>query len=104
MLDKAALEDNGRFDVVVVADLVERRIMRVLLKIEGSKQHVSLEQSERWVVRLFKIYISKCPENIKRNDVFYLTPIKNCKSASEVWYTKVPIGKNTMARNCGHGF
>jgi hypothetical protein len=32
MLDKAALEDNGRFDVVVVADLVERRIMGVLLK------------------------------------------------------------------------
>ena len=28
--------------------------------------------------------------------MFYLTPIKNCKPASEVWYTKVPIGKNTL--------
>jgi hypothetical protein len=60
------------------------------------EQHVNLEQSERCIVRLFKIYISKCPENIKRNEVFYLIPIKNCKSASEAWYTKVPIGKNTL--------
>ena len=60
------------------------------------EQHINLERSERCVVRLFKKYISKCPENIKRNEVFYLTPIKNCKPASEVWYTKVPIGKNTL--------
>ena len=34
-------------------------------------------------------------KNIRRSEEFYLTPIKNCKSGSEVWYTKVPIGKNT---------
>ena len=36
------------------------------------------------------------PKNLKRNEVFYLTPVKNCKSESELWYTKVPIGKNTL--------
>ena len=50
---------------------------------------------ERCLVRLFKLYMSKCPPDRPLN-AFYLKPLKRPKG--DIWYQKVPIGHNILAK------
>ena len=43
---------------------------------------------------LFKVYLEKCPDEMKTTDPFYLSVID--KPVSNVWFKKTPIGKNTI--------
>ena len=60
------------------------------------EQHENVEKPERCVVRLYKLYVSKCLKDVKQDEMFYLTPKKECNLDSNLWYTKTPIGKNTL--------
>ena len=55
----------------------------------------STDGGERDPVRLFKLWLSKRPEGMKDNGPLYLSIIHRPKS-SEVWYTKVRMGQNTI--------
>ena len=52
---------------------------------------------ERCPVRLFKMYLSKRPDDLKTSGRFYLTPKQNVLQTDEIWYTKNPMGKNTTS-------
>ena len=41
------------------------------------EQHENVDKPERFVVWLRKMYVSKCPYDCKRDEVFYLTPKKD---------------------------
>ena len=55
----------------------------------------STDGSDKDPVRLFKLWLSKRPEGMKDNGPLYLSIINRPKS-SEVWYTKVRMGQNTI--------
>ena len=52
---------------------------------------------ERCPVRLFKMYLSKRPDDLQNSGRFYLTPKQNVFRTDEIWYTKNPMGKNTIS-------
>ena len=56
--------------------------------------HANVEFPKRCLVRLFKLYNSKCPKD-RPNDVFYLRPLKMPKS--DIWYQKAAVGHNPLA-------
>ena len=49
---------------------------------------------ERCLVRLYKLYNSKCPV-ARRNNAFYLRPLAKLKE--NVWYQKLVVGQNWLA-------
>lgn len=55
----------------------------------------STNGGERDPVRLFELWLSKRPEGMKDNGPLYLSIIARPKS-SDVWYTKVRMGQNTI--------
>ena len=52
---------------------------------------------ERCPIRLFKMYLSKWPGDLKSSRRFYLTPKQNVLQTDEIWYTKNPMGKNSIS-------
>ena len=52
---------------------------------------------ERCPVRLFKMYLPKRHDDLKNSGRFYLTPKQNVLQTDEMWYTKNPMGKNTIS-------
>ena len=52
---------------------------------------------ERCPVTLFKMYLSKRPDDLKNSGRFYLTPKKNVLQTDEIRYAKNPMGKNTIS-------
>ena len=50
----------------------------------------------RCLVRLYQVYLSHRPADIQP---FYLTPLR--KKKSETWYSKVPVGHNTLSQTVG---
>ena len=51
---------------------------------------------DRCLVRLYQLYISHRPTNVPH---FYLTPLR--KKIDDVWYSKVPVGHNTLSQTVG---
>jgi hypothetical protein len=51
---------------------------------------------ERCLVRLYQVYLSHRPADVKP---FYLTPLR--KQKGEIWYSKVPVGHNTLSQTVG---
>ena len=43
------------------------------------------------------MYLSKRPDDLKNSGRFYLTSEQNVLQNDEIWYTKNPIGKNTIS-------
>ena len=64
-------------------------------------QHANLENPKRCFVRLFKLYMSLCPNNVPA-DAFYLRPAIH--PTATCWYSKQPLGhtklSKTVARLC----
>ena len=52
-----------------------------------------MDNPQRCLIRLYKLYQSKCPKN-RPNGAFYLKPLVNPKTL--VWYSKTPVGHNTL--------
>ena len=55
--------------------------------------HVNVESSDRCLVRMFKLYNSRCPAD-RPDDAFYLRPLSRPKG--DVWYQRSPVGHNTL--------
>ena len=53
-----------------------------------------MQHPERCLIRLFKLYNSKCPTG-RPNDAFYLRPLSRPKE--DVWYQRSPVGHNWLA-------
>ena len=43
------------------------------------------------------MYLSKQPDDLKNTGRFYLTPQQNFLQTDKVWYTKNPMGRNTIS-------
>ena len=56
--------------------------------------HANYQYPERCLVRLFKLYNSKCPEE-RPDDAFYLRPLS--KPKGDIWYQKAAVGYNVLA-------
>ena len=52
---------------------------------------------ERCPVRLFEMYLSKQPDDLKNSGRFCLTHKQNVSQTDGIWYTKNPMGKNTFS-------
>ncbi|XP_041811390.1 uncharacterized protein LOC121619625 isoform X2 [Chelmon rostratus] len=51
----------------------------------------------RCPVRLYKFYLSKCPESARRRtDMFYLHPDRSCVPSSPLWFSSTPLDDSTM--------
>ena len=60
-------------------------------------QFARAELGERCHVFLLEFYLSKLPVGAFQKDVFYMKPRQSLPdSASDPWYTNVPIGHNTL--------
>ena len=51
---------------------------------------------ERCLVRLYQVYLSHRPAEVQP---FYLTPLR--KPRGVLWYSKVPVGHNTLSQTVG---
>ena len=64
-------------------------------------QHENLDNPDRCFVRLFRLYLSKCPDS-RPKDAFYLRPL--AKPKGNCWYAPHAIGHhtlhNTVSRIC----
>ena len=49
---------------------------------------------QRCLVRIYQVYLKHRPADC--DDIFYLTPLK--KPKGDTWYSKVPIGHNTLSK------
>lgn len=59
------------------------------------KHHANVSNTERCFVRLFKLYMQKCPAD-RPNDAFYLQPLQ--KPTSDCWYSARPLGHHSLGR------
>ena len=59
------------------------------------EHHANTTNPSRCLVKLYEKYISHRPTDVPSN-AFYLTPLK--KPQGNVWYTKVPVGHNTLSK------
>ncbi len=59
------------------------------------RHHSNIENPNRCFVRLFKLYLSRCPKEPPK-DAFYLKPLTN--PTSSCWYSIQPIGRNKLAQ------
>ena len=57
------------------------------------EHHANLSNPQRCFVRLYSEYVRRCPED-RKNDSFYLTPLK--KPKMDIWYARTPVGHNTL--------
>ena len=57
-------------------------------------QYMNLNDSRKCIVRLYKFYNSKCPQN-RPDGAFYLRPRE--KPSADVWYASVAVGHNALA-------
>ena len=56
-------------------------------------QYANDDNPERCLVRLYKLYMSKCPED-RPDGALYLKPL--AKPTEQCWYHKIPIGHNSL--------
>lgn len=71
---------------------------------QGSKkvccdQPQNLENPLRCPVKLYQLYLSKCPDNVKsQQGAYYMLPDRMCNYEAAVWYSSSPLGKDTISR------
>ena len=57
--------------------------------------HENIRNPDRCLVRLYKLYNSKCPTD-RPKDAFYLKPLVNPRD--DVWYQRMPVGHNILSK------
>lgn len=71
---------------------------------QGSKhlhcdQPQNLENPHRCPVKLYQLYLSKCPDAVKsQQGAYYMLPDRTCNPETAVWYSNSPLGKDTISR------
>ena len=76
--------------LVYTEDLSEGNSQRTKLVLEKN-----MENPKRCLVRLYKLYNSKCPAN-RPDEAFYLRPLVQPKG--NIWYDSAPMGHNVLSR------
>ena len=56
------------------------------------------DNPDRCLVKLFQKYMHHRPSDI---ECFYLTPLRKIKNDSALWYSKNPVGHNTLSGTVG---
>ena len=59
------------------------------------KHHANANNPERCFVRLFKLYMQKCPE-VRQHDAFYLQPKQ--VATDGCWFSIRPLGHNSLGK------
>ena len=54
-----------------------------------------MDDPQRCLIRLYKLYMSKCPQN-RPDNAFYLKPLT--KANGEFWYSNIPLGHNSLQK------
>ena len=55
------------------------------------------ENPPRCPVKLYKFYLSKCPESVKnKNNMFYLQPEESCEPDSPLWYSDKRVSRSAL--------
>ena len=88
---------------VIEGDLVERTRLKYTsfaeknyagglehrkVKAKVVEHHENIVNPERCVVRLYKKYVSKCPNDVIGGSVFYLTPKRKWSAVDEIGFTR----------------
>ena len=58
-------------------------------------QYANEVHPERCLIRLYKLYVSKCPLD-RPNEAFYLKPL--ARPTNACWYQKTPVGHNILQK------
>ena len=59
------------------------------------KHYANTDNPARCHVRIYKKYVSLCPPDGKKGG-FYLQPLRKYEELSKVWFSKQPMGHNTL--------
>ena len=66
------------------------------VKAKVVEHHENIVNPKRCVIRLYKKYVSKCPNDVIGGSVFYLTPKRKWSAGDEIWFTRSTIGNNSL--------
>lgn len=62
-------------------------------------QPENTENPQRCPVKLYELYLSKCPEAARsKQGTYYMLPDRACNAESTVWYSCNPLGKDVISR------
>lgn len=62
-------------------------------------QPQNLDNPHRCPVKLYQLYLSKCPDTVKsQQGTYYMLPDRTCNTEAAVWYSRSPLGKDTISR------
>ena len=89
---------NGRNYVMYTEDVSKTNQGGLVHRKKEPKQVVQYANDihpERCLVRLYKMYVSKCPVD-RPDGAFYLKPL--AKPTQTCWYQKTPVGHNTLQK------
>ena len=60
------------------------------------KAYERVEDRERCLVDIYRLYMSLCPSDVEPDSPLYLQPLK--KPTEDRWFSLVPVGKNPLAK------
>ena len=61
------------------------------------RHHNNPQNTARWFVRLFKLYMQLCPPDAP-DHAFYLKPLDSGRVTDSCWYSKNPLGHNLLGK------
>ena len=67
-----------------------------LMSSTSNEQYRNTENPLRCPVNLYNFYLSKCPESVKKQNMFYLQPEESCAWDSPVWYSAERVSRATL--------
>ncbi|XP_077487957.1 zinc finger protein without children isoform X2 [Amblyomma americanum] len=57
------------------------------------------ENPQRCPVKLYELYLSKCPDAVRsKQGTYYMLPDRACNVDSAIWYSSNPLGKDAISR------
>ena len=77
-----------------VSKTYHRGLKHRKLASQTSKVYANVECANKCIVKIVKLYISKCPEEGLRK-AFYLKPLQKYEK-KQIWFSSVPIGHNKL--------
>ena len=93
LVKRARLKCTSFAEKNYVGGLQYRKFKAKVLKVV--EHHENIVNPERCVVRLYKKYVSKCPNDVIGGSVFYLTPKRKWSAGDEVQARSVVIFSST---------
>ena len=89
---------NGRSYIMYTEDVSKTNQGGITRRRREPKQVIQFANAihpERCLIRLYKLYVSKCPVD-RPDGAFYLKPLS--KPTDTCWYQKTPVGHNVLQK------